>query len=152
MVNLRLPWLQEPWFLVLFVLKPWLIFVREHGNSERILDVALVVKLLPTLKHVININSQKSFTGGLWMYLKVMHGLHLFFFSAPDCWCCFTGIVVHQLWSFAFSRNHKVWAGADAGMARHILLFILNPIYRLFLRAFQDTGCGWQVTERQLNP
>ncbi len=23
----------------LFVLKPWLTFVREHGNSERILDV-----------------------------------------------------------------------------------------------------------------
>ncbi len=45
------------------VKKPWLIFVREHGNSERILDVLLVVKLLPTLKHVINVNSQKSFTG-----------------------------------------------------------------------------------------
>ncbi len=61
MVNLRLPWLQEPWFLVLFVLKPWLIFVREHGNSDRILDA--LVKLLPTLKHVFNDNTQKSFTG-----------------------------------------------------------------------------------------
>ncbi len=45
-------------FLVLFVLKPWLIFVREHGKSERILDALVVVKLLPTLKHVININSR----------------------------------------------------------------------------------------------
>ncbi len=35
---------------VLFVLKPWLTFVREHGNSERILDASVVVKLLPTLK------------------------------------------------------------------------------------------------------
>ncbi len=62
MVNLRLPWLQD--FFV-FVLKAWLTFVREHGNSERILD-ALVVKLLPTLKHIINLNTQKSLTG-LWM-------------------------------------------------------------------------------------
>ncbi len=58
MVNFSLPWLQEPQFLVLFVLKPWIIFVREHGN----LDALVVVKLLPTLKHVININSQKRFT------------------------------------------------------------------------------------------
>ncbi len=36
MVNLRLPWLQESLFVVLFVLKPWLIFVREHGNSNNI--------------------------------------------------------------------------------------------------------------------
>ncbi len=50
-----------------------------------------------------------------------------FFFLAPDCWCRFMGIVVHQLWSFAFSRNHKVWA--DAGMAHHILLFIYLCIY-----------------------
>ncbi len=35
--------------------KPWLTFVREHGNSERILDELVVVKLLPTLKHVINL-------------------------------------------------------------------------------------------------
>ncbi len=50
-----------PGFLVPFVLKPWQLFVREHGNSERILDVSLVVKLLPTLKHVINVNRQKKF-------------------------------------------------------------------------------------------
>ncbi len=31
MVNLGLPRL-KPWFLVLFVLKPWLIFVREHAK------------------------------------------------------------------------------------------------------------------------
>ncbi len=56
MVNLWLPWLQEPWFLVLFV---WLIFVREHGKSERMLDALLMVKLLQILKRVY-INSQKS--------------------------------------------------------------------------------------------
>ncbi len=47
----------------LFMLKPWLTFVSEHGNSERILDTLVVVKLLPTLKHVINLNTQKLFTG-----------------------------------------------------------------------------------------
>ncbi len=30
-------------------------------DSERSLDVSLVVKLLPTLKHVINVNSQTKF-------------------------------------------------------------------------------------------
>ncbi len=29
---------------------------RKHGYSERILDVLVVVKLLPTLKHVINLS------------------------------------------------------------------------------------------------
>ncbi len=38
-------------------------------------------------------------------YLKVT-----FFYSAPDCWCLFTGIVVHQLWSSAFSCKHEEWA------------------------------------------
>ncbi len=46
-----------------FVLKPWLTFVREHGNSERILDALVVVKLFPTLKQVINLKTPKSFTG-----------------------------------------------------------------------------------------
>ncbi len=50
-------------FSFFFVLKPWLTFVREHGNSERILDALVVVKLLPTLKDVINLKTQKSFTG-----------------------------------------------------------------------------------------
>ncbi len=39
MVNLQLPWLQEPGFGVLFML----------------------MNLLPTLEHVINVNSQKKF-------------------------------------------------------------------------------------------
>ncbi len=30
------------------MLKPWLIFVREHGNSERIIDALVVVKLAIT--------------------------------------------------------------------------------------------------------
>ncbi len=50
-------------FFFFFVLKPWLTLVREHGNSERILDALVVVKLLPTLKHVINLKTPKSFTG-----------------------------------------------------------------------------------------
>ncbi len=45
-------------FLVLFIVKPWLIFVREHGKSERILDA--LVKLLLTLKYVININNRTA--------------------------------------------------------------------------------------------
>ncbi len=43
---------------MLFVVKPCLVFVREHGNSERIVYALQVVKLLPTLKHVIKFNSQ----------------------------------------------------------------------------------------------
>ncbi len=42
--------------LVLSVLKPWLIFISKHGNI-----VSLVVKLLPTLKHIINVYNQKKF-------------------------------------------------------------------------------------------
>ncbi len=46
-------------------------------------------------------------------YLKVTFGLCFhFIFSTPDCWCLFTGIVVHQLWSSMFSRKHEVWAPA----------------------------------------
>ncbi len=57
-------------------------------------------------------------------YLKVTYGLrfHLFF-SAPDCWCLFTGIVVHQLCSSAFSSKHEARVVAGAGMARHIFYF-----------------------------
>ncbi len=61
-----------------------------------------------------------------------------FFFLAPDCWCRFTGIVVHQLWSFAFSRNHKV--RADAGMAHHILLFIYLFMYLFIYLFFEQLG------------
>ncbi len=64
MVNLWLPWLQEAFFFVgIISVKTMTNFVREHGNLERILDALVVVKLLPTLKHVINLNTQKSFTG-----------------------------------------------------------------------------------------
>ncbi len=45
-------------------------------------------------------------------YLKVTCRLRFnFLFSSPDCWCLFTGIVVHQLWSsIYFSRKQEVWA------------------------------------------
>ncbi len=61
------------------------IFVREHGNSERLLDALVMVKLLPTLKRFINVNSQKSFIG-LWMYLKWSTGLLMSFhgYSCPS--------------------------------------------------------------------
>ncbi len=35
-------------YFILFVLRPWIIFIREQGNSERILDVLVVVKLAIT--------------------------------------------------------------------------------------------------------
>ncbi len=44
---------------------------------------------------------------------------HLFFSSSrrPECLCIFTGIVVHQLWSSAFSPKHEVifffWSNRD---------------------------------------
>ncbi len=67
MVNLRLPWLQEQF---------------SQGNietQERILDALVVVKLFQTLKHVINVNSQKSFTG-LWSDARASLSLFLFCF------------------------------------------------------------------------
>ncbi len=100
----------------LFLLKPWLT-LSEHGNSERILDALVVVKLLPTLKHVINLKTPKKIHRIMNVaYLKVKHGLRF--------------IYVHQLWSFAFSRKHEVraveGAGADAGMARQVFFFGSN--------------------------
>ncbi len=69
------------------VLKPWLTFVREHGNSERILDALVVVKLFPTLKHVINLKTPKMFHRIMNVaYLKVTHaiGSSSLFFLALD--------------------------------------------------------------------
>ncbi len=44
-----------------FIRKTMANFRREHGNSETILDALMVViKLLPTLKHVINLNSKRK--------------------------------------------------------------------------------------------
>ncbi len=69
-------------------------------------------------------------------YLKVTCGLrfHLFFFGFAYCLCLFTGIVVQQLWSSAFSRKHELWAPAAdavAGMVRH-LFYLFN--YYFFLQ------------------
>ncbi len=57
------------------MLKPWLTFIKEHGNSERILDALVVVKLLPILKHIIN-HPKKFHRIMNVAYLKVMHRLH----------------------------------------------------------------------------
>ncbi len=66
------------------------IFVREHGNSERILDVFVVVKLLPILKHFINLNTQNKFHRIMNVaYLKVtqrtLFSSCFFLFLAVDC-------------------------------------------------------------------
>ncbi len=45
------------------------------------------------------------------MSLKVMHRLHFYFLLAPE-----------SILIIAFSRNHKVRAGADVGNAWHIFL------------------------------
>ncbi len=65
-------------------------FRKGTGKHGKLLDALVMVKLLPTLKHVINVNHQNRFTG-LGMHLKVKHRLrfHLYFL--------FSGIVVHQL-------------------------------------------------------
>ncbi len=81
MVNLWLPCLQEPWFLVLFV---WLIFVREHGNSERLLYVLLMVKLLQILKRVY-INSHKSSRYVLAVKITNRRSRREGFISTDDC-------------------------------------------------------------------
>ncbi len=74
-------------FLVLFVVKPWLIFCKGTWKlTENIkADALLVVKLLPTLKHVINVNSQKKFhrvmnvpESDAWFFIL---GFFSFFFS-----------------------------------------------------------------------
>ncbi len=70
-------------FLVLFIVKPWLIFAREHGNYSNIkADKLVVVKLLPTLKHVFSHQKPKKFYRITNISLNV-HGLHheLFFFA-----------------------------------------------------------------------
>ncbi len=59
-------------------------------------------------------------------YLKVTCGLrfHLFFFLLMS----FQGIVVHQLWSSAFSRKHEARAFAGAGMTRHVFFFFFEQL------------------------
>ncbi len=122
MVHLRLLWLQEPWFLVLFMLKPWLILVREHGNSERIIDVLVVVKLAitSTAKKVSQAyecslpesDARASFSSICYVFI---FSLDCSFFHGHRK-------AVHQLWLFAFSRKHELWgvAGADVGMALQV--------------------------------
>ncbi len=55
-------------------------------------------------------------------YLKVTCGLrfHLFFFSRRGLLMSFMGIVVHQLWSSAFSRKDEARAVTGTGMTRHV--------------------------------
>ncbi len=100
-------------FFLIFVLKPWLTFVSEHGNSERILDALEMVKLLPTLKTLLTSTPKVSRDyecSLIWKWSSFSSFLFwfccsCFLYLAPDCWCLFTGIVVYQLWSFEFSRE-----------------------------------------------
>ncbi len=43
---------------------------------------------------------------------NVMNQRVLFLSIFQECWCLFTSIVVHQLWSSAFSRKHEAWVVA----------------------------------------
>ncbi len=82
------------------MLKPWLTFVSEHENWENIRCVGggeIIRFVFITTKNI---------------KVKFVFIFYLFFL-APDCWCLFTGIVVHQLWPFAFSRKHEVRAGTE---------------------------------------
>ncbi len=65
----------------------------------------------------------------LWMWPTWML---LIFFSPPDCWCLFIGIVVHQLWSSAFSRKHEVWAWGERSWEWRITFFNLFFIFLFF--------------------
>ncbi len=49
--------------LILFLLKPWLIFVREHGNSRANIRCVGGGEIITDIKRVIYLNIQKSFTG-----------------------------------------------------------------------------------------
>ncbi len=65
----------------------------EHGNSERILDALVMVKLLPTLKHVINSKKvSQDYECSLsthYLKTKTRSSSFFFFFLAPDFRCLF---------------------------------------------------------------
>ncbi len=57
----------------------------------------------------------------------------LFFFSVPDCWYIFLGIVVYQLLLFTFIRK-QVRAGASVdGASRVLSLPTAFTVKRIFL-------------------
>ncbi len=105
-------------------------FVREHGNSERILDALVVVKLFPTLKHVINLKTQKSFIG-LWMSLsesdarnRVFIFFFFFFFLGSGFLMSFHRHSCPSIMIICIQPRAVV--GADAGMVRHFFFFFLH--------------------------
>ncbi len=86
-----------------------------------------MVKLLPILKHVLNINSQKSFTG-LWMYLKVTHGLRfhlfIFFFLGAGLLLSFHG---HSCpWIMIICIQPQTWGASWCGCRNGASLFFLS--------------------------
>ncbi len=73
----------------------------EHGNSERILDALVMVKLLPTLKHVINSKKvSQDYECSLsthYLKTKTRSSSIFIFFLGAGFQMSFQGIVVHQL-------------------------------------------------------
>ncbi len=67
------------------MLKPWLIFIKEHGNSERIFEALVNLAMMSTAKKISQAyqcslpesDAQASFSS--------------IFSSVPDCCCLFTG-------------------------------------------------------------
>ncbi len=53
--------------------------------------------------------------------------IFVFLFLTPDCWCLFTGIVVHQSWSCI---QPQTW-GVSARMARHMFVFWATGTFAL---------------------
>lgn len=103
-------------------------FRKGTCKTQRILD-ALVVKLLPILKHVLNVNSQKSFTG-LWMYLKVTHGLRfhlfIFFFLGAGLLLFFHG---HSCpWIMIICIQPQTWGASWCGCRNGASLFFLEQL------------------------
>ncbi len=100
-------------------LKPWLSFVREHGNSERILDVFVVVKLLPILKHFINLNTENKFHRIMNVaYLKVTQRA---LFSS--CFVYFLGGGLLMSFHRHSCPSILITSHADAGIACHVFFF-----------------------------
>ncbi len=119
MVNLWLPQLQESWFFVLLVLKPWLISVRKHRKSEKILYALLGVKISPTLKHVINVNSPKKVSQDY----EVMHGLHfqlLMSFQGHSFLSVMIICIQLQIWG---ASGSGCWNGAASALVIYFYFF-----------------------------
>ncbi len=85
MVNLWLPWLQEQGLLDLFVVKPWLIFIREHGENIRCIDGGEIIADIKTI--VLHIVLFCTFCIAHFTLISLF-----FFFTIYMLLCCVTFI------------------------------------------------------------